>query len=164
MDFREPRNVSFRYPDREDFALRNVSFKVEKGQLCVSLIFPFVGFLGTRLTLKRQVIVGKNGSGKSTVLKLILRLYDPTEGTILINGQDVKTLKLADLRETTAMLFQNYTHFPLSVSPFRSEYPSRPTIENSHDSIDQRQHRTWGPQKRRRRSQVPRGCKNDWGR
>ena len=40
-----------------------------------------------------QVIVGTNGSGKSTVLKLISRLYDPTEGQILVNGQDIKTLK-----------------------------------------------------------------------
>lgn len=63
-----------------------------------------------------QVIVGSNGSGKSTVLKLILRLYDPTEGTILVNDKDIRTLKLADLRECVSVLFQDYTHFPLSVS------------------------------------------------
>ena len=62
------------------------------------------------------MIVGSNGSGKSTVLKLILRLHDPTEGVILIDGQDVRTLKLADLRECVSVLFQDYTHFPLSVS------------------------------------------------
>ena len=50
------------------------------------------------------------------MLKLMLRLYDPTEGTILIDGQDIKTLKLADLRECMAVLFQDYTHFPLTVS------------------------------------------------
>jgi ABC-type oligopeptide transport system ATPase subunit len=49
----------------------------------------------------------------------MLRLYDPTEGTILVNGQDIKTFKLADLRESMAVLFQDYTHFPLTVS-----YPS----------------------------------------
>jgi len=50
------------------------------------------------------------------VLKLILRLYDPTEGTILIDDKDIRTLKLADLRECVSVLFQDYTHFPLSVS------------------------------------------------
>ena len=62
------------------------------------------------------MIVGSNGSGKSTVLKLILRLYDPIEGTIFIDGQDIRTLRLADLRECVSVLFQDYTHFPLSVS------------------------------------------------
>ena len=58
------------------------------------------------------------------MLKLMLRLYDPTEGMILVNGQDIKTLKLADLRESMAVLFQDYTHFPLSVSLLSSEHKS----------------------------------------
>ena len=62
-----------------------------------------------------QVILGSNGSGKSTILKLIARLYDPTEGTILINGQDIKTLRMEDIRRTMAILFQDYTLFPLTV-------------------------------------------------
>jgi len=45
----------------------------------------------------------------------MLRLYDPTEGMILVNGQDIKVLKLADLRESMAVLFQDYTHFPLTI-------------------------------------------------
>ena len=49
------------------------------------------------------------------MLKLILRLYDPTEGAIFINDQDIRTLKLADLRECISVLFQDYTHFPLTV-------------------------------------------------
>jgi ABC-type multidrug transport system fused ATPase/permease subunit len=61
------------------------------------------------------VVVGANGSGKSTILKLITRLYDPTTGEILINGRDIRTLKLADLRSAVSVLFQDYTHFPLSV-------------------------------------------------
>ncbi|KAJ7671929.1 P-loop containing nucleoside triphosphate hydrolase protein [Mycena rosella] len=91
----EFRNVSFRYPDSNNDVLRNVSFKILQGQLCV--------------------IVGKNGSGKSTILKLIARLYDPTEGEIFIDNQDIRTLKLADLRRATSVLFQDYTHFPLSI-------------------------------------------------
>ncbi|KAI9437634.1 HlyB/MsbA family ABC transporter [Lactarius indigo] len=91
----EFRNVSFRYPASEKYALRDVSFKVLPGQLCV--------------------IVGSNGSGKSTILKLVARIFDATEGSILIEGHDIKTLKLADLRRAMAILFQDYTHFPLSI-------------------------------------------------
>jgi ABC-type multidrug transport system fused ATPase/permease subunit len=91
----EFRNVSFQYPDNEMCALQDVSFRIEASQLCV--------------------IVGGNGSGKSTILKLISRIYDPTEGTILIDNRDIKTLKLADLRAAMAILFQDYTHFPLSI-------------------------------------------------
>jgi len=63
-----------------------------------------------------QVILGSNGSGKSTILKLIARLYDPTEGTILIDEQDIKTLRMEDVRRASAILFQDYTLFPLTVS------------------------------------------------
>ena len=75
-----------------------------------------------------QVIVGSNGSGKSTILKLVARIYDPTEGSIFIDGQDIKSLKLADLRRAMAILFQDYTHFPLSVrtDPYAPR-PSSPT-------------------------------------
>ncbi|KAF8665110.1 hypothetical protein AX16_000577 [Volvariella volvacea WC 439] len=88
-------NVSFKYPDHDYYALHNVSFKLTAGQLCV--------------------IVGVNGSGKSTILKLLARLYDPTEGYILVDGRDIKTLRVADLRRTIAVLFQDYTLFPLSI-------------------------------------------------
>lgn len=60
--------------------------------------------------------MGVNGSGKSTVLKLIMRLYDPSEGTILINGMDIKELNIDDLRSAISVLFQDYTHFPVTVS------------------------------------------------
>ena len=118
---RTVRNVSFKYPGKDDFALRDVSFKIEKGQLCVSSMQSPLNISDVRLTLERQVIVGTNGSGKSTLLKLMLRLYDPTEGTILVNGQDIKALKLVDLRESMAVLFQDYTHFPLTVRLFSLE-------------------------------------------
>ncbi|TFK85037.1 P-loop containing nucleoside triphosphate hydrolase protein [Polyporus arcularius HHB13444] len=91
----EFRNVSFRYPGSEQYALQNISFKLSAGQLCV--------------------IVGANGSGKSTILKLVSRLYDPDDGQILLDGHDIRTLKLFDLRQAISVLFQDYTHFPLSI-------------------------------------------------
>ena len=54
----------------------------------------------------------------------MLRLYDPTEGVILINGLDIKTLKLDDLHESMAVLFQDYTHFPLTVRHFSPKHRS----------------------------------------
>jgi ABC-type multidrug transport system fused ATPase/permease subunit len=62
-------------------------------------------------------------AGKSTVLKLINRLYDPTKGSILIDGRDIKTIKLADLRRCISILFQDYTHFPLSVCMPKVSWP-----------------------------------------
>jgi ABC-type multidrug transport system fused ATPase/permease subunit len=67
------------------------------------------------LFIPRQVIVGFNGSGKSTILKLVARIYDVTEGTIQINGCDIRELELDDLRRSMAVLFQDYTLFPVSV-------------------------------------------------
>ena len=66
----ELRNVSFKYPSSESYALRNVSLKLKIG--------------------KRLAVVGRNGSGKTTFIKLLCRLYDPTEGEILLNGIDIK--------------------------------------------------------------------------
>jgi ABC-type bacteriocin/lantibiotic exporter with double-glycine peptidase domain len=83
-------------------------------------MFALTTYSGTKLvlySLSQQVIIGSNGSGKSTILKLIARIYDPVEGTILVDGQDIKTLRLVDLRRAMTILFQDYTHFPLSVSP-----------------------------------------------
>ena len=51
-------------------------------------------------------------------MKLIARLYDPEEGEILIGGHNIKTLKFYDLRQAITVLFQDYTHFPLSVRTF----------------------------------------------
>jgi len=84
-----------------------------------------------------------NGSGKSTILKLISRLYDPVEGTILIDDQDIKTFKLTDLRRAMATLFQDYTHFPLSVSQLSS--PPVPLTSILIVDADKRKHRPREP-------------------
>lgn len=109
----EFRNVSFRYPGAEGYALRNVSFKIGAGQLCI--------------------IVGTNGSGKSTILNLISRIYDPIEGTILIDNRDIKTLRLADLRAAMSILFQDFTYFPLSIR--ENIGLGNPTLAHDNDKI-----------------------------
>jgi ABC-type multidrug transport system fused ATPase/permease subunit len=114
----EFRNVSFQYPGAERCALRNVSFKIGAGQL--------------------GVIVGTNGSGKSTILKLVSRIYDPTEGTILIDDRDIKTLRLADLRAAMSILFQDYTHFSLSIH--ENIGLGNPALAHDNDKIREAAH------------------------
>jgi ABC-type bacteriocin/lantibiotic exporter with double-glycine peptidase domain len=75
--------------------------------------------------------------GKSTLMKLLLRLYDPTEGTILVNGQDIRTLKIKELRSCVATLFQDFTIFPFSVG-FTSSLKETLTYLTL---TDQRKHR-----------------------
>ncbi|KAG2366065.1 P-loop containing nucleoside triphosphate hydrolase protein, partial [Suillus spraguei] len=94
----EVRNVSFNYPGAksERDALKDVSLSIKPGQLVV--------------------IVGANGSGKSTILKLLTRCYDATSGTVLFDGNPIEGYKIADLRSVTASLTQEHTIFPLSMS------------------------------------------------
>lgn len=107
------RNVTFKYPGASKYALKNVSFTLLPGQLCVR---PPQGFPRVVTYRGCQVIVGANGAGKSTILKLIVRLYDLDEGAIFLGGHDISTLKLSDLRQAISVLFQDYTYFPFSVS------------------------------------------------
>jgi len=75
----EFKNVFFKYPGAEEYVLENINFKVMPGQT--------VG------------IIGRTGSGKSTLVNLIMRFYDATEGQVLVNGVDVRSVKVEDLRE-----------------------------------------------------------------
>ena len=98
------------------------------------------------------------------MLKLMLRLYDPTEGAIFVNGQDIKTLKLTDLRESVAVLFQDYTHFPLTVR-FIQPTPFPGLVANNiRYEKDQRQYRAWGPSERTRRNKDSRSRAARWRR
>ena len=85
----EFRDVSFRYPNTDRWALRHVSVKFR---------------VGTRLA-----IVGENGSGKSTFVKLLCRLYDPQEGEILLNGIDIRKYDYDDYMAVFSMVFQDFT-------------------------------------------------------
>jgi len=75
----EFKNVFFKYPGAEEYVLENINFKVMPGQT--------VG------------IIGRTGSGKSTLVNLIMRFYDVTEGQVLVNGVDVRSVRVEDLRE-----------------------------------------------------------------
>ena len=88
-------DVSFKYPNASEYALKNVSFSIKKGD--------------------RIAIVGKNGAGKTTMIKLLLRLYDPTHGKILINGVDIAEYDLSSLRRVASVLFQDYSLYAFSV-------------------------------------------------
>jgi ATP-binding cassette subfamily B protein len=83
----EFKNVTFTYPDTNITALNNISFKINKGDTIA--------------------IIGKTGSGKSTILNLISRLHDATEGKLLIGNQDIKTHNLQQLRENIGVVPQD---------------------------------------------------------
>ena len=84
----EFRNVSFKYPGSDNWALRNVNMKFEIG--------------------KRLAVVGMNGSGKTTFIKLLCRLYDPTEGEILLNGIDIRKYNYREYMDIFSVVFQDF--------------------------------------------------------
>jgi ATP-binding cassette, subfamily B, bacterial len=93
----EFRNVSFTYPGKDpeaQAALKNVSFTVHAGETIA--------------------LVGRNGAGKTTIVKLLTRLYDPDEGEILIGGRNIKAYDLQELREQVGVIFQDYVTYFLS--------------------------------------------------
>lgn len=92
-------NVGFQYANAsasgsERWAIRNLSFALEPGE--------------------KLALVGENGAGKTTLVKLLARLYEPTEGRILLDGHDLRDYDLADLRRNVGVIFQDYVRFKLS--------------------------------------------------
>ncbi|HEX6052391.1 MAG TPA: ABC transporter ATP-binding protein [Gemmatimonadaceae bacterium] len=86
-------NVGFRYPGSEQWAVRNVSFALRPGE--------------------RIAFVGENGAGKTTLTKLLARLYDPTEGRILLDGIDLRDYDLASLRREIGVIFQDFVRYDM---------------------------------------------------
>jgi len=92
----EFRDVSFRYPGTENWVLRHVNMKFRIGD--------------------KLAIVGENGSGKTTFIKLLCRLYDPTEGMILLNGIDITRYRYEEYLKLFSVVFQDYRLFELSLA------------------------------------------------
>ena len=87
-------NVSFHYEGSDRTALQNVSFAVEPGETVA--------------------IVGRNGAGKTTLIKLLSRLYDPTGGRVLIDGQDIRDYDPEELRKQIGVLYQDYATYQMT--------------------------------------------------
>ena len=88
-------NVSFRYPGSEIYALKNVNMKFRVGE--------------------RLAVVGVNGSGKTTFIKLLCRLYDPTEGEIRLNGIDIRKYNYLEYMSIFSVVFQDFKLFAFSL-------------------------------------------------
>lgn len=84
-------NVGFRYPDSDRWAVRHLSLTLTVGEVVA--------------------LVGENGAGKTTIVKLLARLYDPTEGRILLDGFNLREYDLADLRRHIGVIFQDFVRF-----------------------------------------------------
>lgn len=90
----EFRNVSFTYPGTSRTVLKNFSFVLRPGE--------------------RIALIGENGQGKTTIVKLITRLYDPTEGQILLDGKDLRDYALEDLHREIGVIFQDFMRYELT--------------------------------------------------
>ena len=91
----EFRNVSFAYPGTTRKVLQNFNFSIEPGE--------------------RIALIGENGQGKTTVVKLITRLYVPTEGQILLDGVDLRDYSLEDLHHEMGVIFQDFMRYEMTV-------------------------------------------------
>jgi len=95
------------FPERvESIEFDDVTFTYPGMQKAAVEHFTFTASRGVIATLK-----GPNGSGKTTILKLLMRFYDPQQGTIRINGIDIRRFKIDDLRHNTGAVFQDFVHF-----------------------------------------------------
>lgn len=89
----EFKNVSFKYPGTEAYVLKDVNLKLNVN--------------------KRLAVVGQNGAGKTTLVKLLCRLYEPTEGEILLNGIDIRKYDYTEYTSLFSVVFQDFKLFPL---------------------------------------------------
>jgi ATP-binding cassette, subfamily B, bacterial len=87
----EIKNISFRYPRTKNYIFKDFSMVIKPGEAVA--------------------IVGENGAGKTTLIKLLMRFYDVDEGEILVNGHNIKELKLSDWYRHIGVLFQDFNHY-----------------------------------------------------
>jgi ATP-binding cassette subfamily B protein len=91
----EFKNVSFHYPNNDEIILKDISFKIKTG--------------------KKLAIVGPNGAGKTTFIKLLCRLYDPSEGEVLLNGIDIKKYDHKEYIDLMSIVFQDFKLFSTTI-------------------------------------------------
>ncbi len=89
-------NVGFKYPNSERWAVRHVSFTLHAGE--------------------KLALVGENGAGKTTLTKLLARLYDPTEGRILLDGYDLREYDPEELRRRIGIIFQDFIRYQMTAA------------------------------------------------
>jgi ABC-type multidrug transport system fused ATPase/permease subunit len=87
-------DVGFRYPGSDRWAVRHVDFTIAPGE--------------------RIALVGENGAGKTTITKLLARLYDPNEGRILLDGRDLREYDLTSVREAIGVIFQDFVRYDMA--------------------------------------------------
>ncbi|WKN33807.1 ABC transporter ATP-binding protein [Porifericola rhodea] len=89
-------NVGFHYPNTDIWAVRHLSFTLHAGE--------------------KLALVGENGAGKTTIIKLLTRLYDPSEGRILLDGKDLREYSPEQLREAIGVIFQDFVRYQMNAS------------------------------------------------
>jgi len=89
-------NVGFRYPEAEDWAIRGLSFTLKAGETLA--------------------LVGENGAGKTTIVKLLTRLYDPNEGRITVDGIDLRDIPLPEIHAHIGVIFQDFIRYSLTAA------------------------------------------------
>ena len=105
MDFQiEFKHIYYRYPGSKTYALKDIDFVIHKGE--------------------RLAIVGPNGSGKSTLVKLLVRLIEPTSGTIIINGININNLSIEEYKSLFSVVFQDFALSSFSVDDNISSEPT----------------------------------------
>jgi len=101
--------IPFPNPIIEGFTFENVGFKYHNSDKWANRHLNFTLNAGEKLAL-----VGENGAGKTTLVKLLARLYDPTEGRILLDGIDLRDYDIMDLRKNTGIIFQDFLRYQMS--------------------------------------------------
>lgn len=103
--------IPFPNPIKQGFTFENVGFQYHNSSLWANRHLNFTLHPGEKLAL-----VGENGAGKTTLVKLLARLYDPTEGRILLDGIDLKAYAIEDLRLNLGIIFQDYLRYQMTFS------------------------------------------------
>jgi ATP-binding cassette, subfamily B, bacterial len=106
-----PNARPFPNPIQQGFVFENVGFKYQNSDRFANRYLNFTLAPGEKLAL-----VGENGAGKTTLVKLLARLYDPSEGRILLDGYDLREYDLAALRKNVGVIFQDYIRYQMTAA------------------------------------------------